>query len=344
MKSWTTRPSHRSLPGGGGRNDSTHDRDASCSPQADGVARATRPLHGSQHTMPQLPERIWPRTDPDQCSNAGEAVRDLAADDLAAVLPARPRILTGLAELGVIRGDIVAVLGDNRPEWLIAELAAQTLGASVVGIYPTSIGDELTHILESSALESSWQKTRNRSTSFSRSRLLKSPPAWPSASSTSCSTIRTDSNSTPTAFSSTSQRSKPGSAGACHELGLARFPDRPQGDVDDIAVICTTSGTTSKPKLAYLVHANLLSMAANLDSRSIPIDTRTSATSRYCLLPGSVNRCSPWHAGCSHGDGDFVPRRLFDSTSRYPRDRARHHVRPSSHLGVDALRGSGSHR
>ncbi|MCI4012916.1 AMP-binding protein [Brevibacterium sp. ZH18] len=58
---------------------------------------------------------------------------------------------SGLAELGVIRGDIVAVLGDNRPEWLIAELAAQTLGASVVGIYPTSIGDELTHILESSA-------------------------------------------------------------------------------------------------------------------------------------------------------------------------------------------------
>ena len=53
----------------------------------------------------------------------------------------------GLAALGIRRGDIVAVLGDNRPEWLIAELAAQSLGAAVVGIYPTSIGEELMHVL-----------------------------------------------------------------------------------------------------------------------------------------------------------------------------------------------------
>lgn len=53
----------------------------------------------------------------------------------------------GLAALGVERGQVVAVLGDNRPEWLIAELAAQTLGAAVVGIFPTSINEELRHIL-----------------------------------------------------------------------------------------------------------------------------------------------------------------------------------------------------
>ena len=53
----------------------------------------------------------------------------------------------GLASLGVKRGDIIAVLGDNRPEWLISELAAQSLGATVVGIYPSSIGGELQHII-----------------------------------------------------------------------------------------------------------------------------------------------------------------------------------------------------
>src|SRR5699024_10978744 len=56
----------------------------------------------------------------------------------------------GLARFGVERGQIIAVLGDNRPEWLIAELAAQSMGASVVGIYPTSIGEELEHILATS--------------------------------------------------------------------------------------------------------------------------------------------------------------------------------------------------
>src|SRR5699024_11495983 len=38
------------------------------------------------------------------------------------------------------------------------------------------------------------------------------------------------------------------------------------GVATDTAVICTTSGTTSKPKLAELSHRNLLSMAEHLRS------------------------------------------------------------------------------
>src|SRR5215218_3078729 len=53
----------------------------------------------------------------------------------------------GLAGLGIGRGDVVAVLGDNRPEWLITELAVQCLGGAVVGVYPTSIGEEILHVL-----------------------------------------------------------------------------------------------------------------------------------------------------------------------------------------------------
>ena len=53
----------------------------------------------------------------------------------------------GLAALGVEPGQVVAILGDNRPEWLIAELAAQSLGGCSVGIYPTSVGEEIVHIL-----------------------------------------------------------------------------------------------------------------------------------------------------------------------------------------------------
>src|SRR5213082_4047136 len=36
----------------------------------------------------------------------------------------------GLAGLGVGRGDKVAILGDNRPFWVCAELAAQSIGAA----------------------------------------------------------------------------------------------------------------------------------------------------------------------------------------------------------------------
>src|SRR5262249_35471198 len=44
-------------------------------------------------------------------------------------------VALGLAELGLGRGDRIALLGDNEPEWLWGELAAQSLGAIPLGIY-----------------------------------------------------------------------------------------------------------------------------------------------------------------------------------------------------------------
>ena len=43
----------------------------------------------------------------------------------------------GLRALGLQRGDKVAIIGDNRPEWLYAELAAQAIGGASIGIYQT---------------------------------------------------------------------------------------------------------------------------------------------------------------------------------------------------------------
>jgi long-chain acyl-CoA synthetase len=45
------------------------------------------------------------------------------------------------------------------------------------------------------------------------------------------------------------------------------------GRSSDIAVICTTSGTTARPKLAMLSHANLLAMGRSLMAID-PIDAR----------------------------------------------------------------------
>lgn len=43
-----------------------------------------------------------------------------------------------LQRLGVVRGDCVALLSENRPEWAVVDLAAQSLGACLVPIYATS--------------------------------------------------------------------------------------------------------------------------------------------------------------------------------------------------------------
>ena len=56
----------------------------------------------------------------------------------------------GFYELGVREGDKVAIHSENRPEWVFADLAAQTLGSVSVGIYPTSPASEVEYLLSHS--------------------------------------------------------------------------------------------------------------------------------------------------------------------------------------------------
>jgi long-chain acyl-CoA synthetase len=58
------------------------------------------------------------------------------------------RVGLGLLALGVQPGDRVAILGENRPEWLWADLGAQGIGAIVVGVYSTSPAAEVEYILD----------------------------------------------------------------------------------------------------------------------------------------------------------------------------------------------------
>src|SRR5919201_5943895 len=54
----------------------------------------------------------------------------------------------GLTALGLQRGDKVAIIGDNRPEWVIAELAAQSAGGASVGIYQDSTLNEVAYVID----------------------------------------------------------------------------------------------------------------------------------------------------------------------------------------------------
>ncbi|MEW6351917.1 MAG: AMP-binding protein [Thermodesulfobacteriota bacterium] len=62
----------------------------------------------------------------------GTAVREVAA---------------GLVALGVEPGDRVAILGDNRPEWLYCHIGAMTAGACTCGVYPTSAPEQIAYVV-----------------------------------------------------------------------------------------------------------------------------------------------------------------------------------------------------
>src|SRR6476660_3904257 len=53
------------------------------------------------------------------------------------------RTARAFAELGLARGERVAIMADACEEWLICDLAAQSLGAIVYGIYPTASAQEV---------------------------------------------------------------------------------------------------------------------------------------------------------------------------------------------------------
>ncbi len=60
------------------------------------------------------------------------------------------RLAEGLKRLGIKKGDRVALLSENRPEWVIADVAIMALGAITVPLYTTYTTRDHKHILENS--------------------------------------------------------------------------------------------------------------------------------------------------------------------------------------------------
>ncbi len=77
----------------------------------------------------------------------------------------------GLAKLGVGKGDAVAIMLGNRPEFHIADLAAVTLGATPFSIYVTYPPEEIQYLCRDSGVprgRSSSRRTCPRSSRRAR--------------------------------------------------------------------------------------------------------------------------------------------------------------------------------
>lgn len=58
------------------------------------------------------------------------------------------RVALGLRALGLGPGDRIAIASENTPEWYYADLGAESIGAVVVGVYPTNPWPELRYIVD----------------------------------------------------------------------------------------------------------------------------------------------------------------------------------------------------
>jgi len=174
----------------------------------------------------------------------------------------------GLSSLGVRRGDRVAILSENRPEWAIADYACLTIGLTDVPIYPTLPADQVAYMLRDSGAVAVFVSNKVQAEKIRevRSQLhaLKT-------------VIGFDDIPGLTNLSMT-ELEKRGTQGETRESIAAYREDALTVKPDDLATIIYTSGTTGEPKGVMLTHDNIYSNV-EASRKAIPFDGRDTGLS-----------------------------------------------------------------
>jgi long-chain acyl-CoA synthetase len=183
----------------------------------------------------QKPERLRYKRD--------GAWRSVSSDELRAAVE---EIAMGLASLGLDKGDHVAILSENRPEWAFADMAVLALGGADVPIYPSLPSAQVRYILADSEAKAVFVSNPTQAAKVAEVRGglegLKHVIAFePVAGAISLDELRTRGQD-----------------------ALARDKDAVRTRAarvlaSDLATIIYTSGTTGDPKGVMLTHGNLVS-------------------------------------------------------------------------------------
>jgi len=165
---------------------------------------------------------IWKRV---LWSEYGERVRAVAA---------------ALRGLGLRRGENVAVLGENRPEWLYCHLGIMAAGGATCGIYPTSSAEQIEYLLghcEARVLFLEDEEQLEKVLAVLPRTRVERAIVWDPKGLWGFSDPRV---SLFDAF-----------------LAAGGPADLPEPGLEDTAMIIYTSGTTGPPKGAMLSHRNI---------------------------------------------------------------------------------------
>jgi long-chain acyl-CoA synthetase len=157
------------------------------------------------------------------------------------------RLARGLTSLGIARGDRIALVAENRPEWVIADFAIMSAGAISVPAYVTNTVDDHCHVF---------------ATSGGSAVIVSRPPL--------SARVLAAANQAETVHSVIAIEPSAGQASAVDLLSwndvLIRGDEAPDNvaaqvaelDPDDVACLIFTSGTGGIPKGVMTTHRNIL--------------------------------------------------------------------------------------
>jgi long-chain acyl-CoA synthetase len=170
------------------------------------------------------------------------------------------RFALGLEALGFQEGDVMAIIGDNKPEWIIAEFGCMAAGGVPTGVYPDSLAEEMEYLITFS--EARFLVVRDQE------QVDKILSLWDRIQKGIEAVIVWDSRGMShyhDEYPFLRRFEKVLEAGTREEGGRKDFLREKAAGLDPkkVAMMLTTSGTTAKPKLSMLSHENLIFASAS---------------------------------------------------------------------------------
>jgi long-chain acyl-CoA synthetase len=180
-----------------------------------------------------------------------------------------------LQDLGIGEQDVVGLLGDNRPEWVWGELAAHAIKGYSLGIYQDSMHEEVAYLINYAKAKVVIAEDEEQC-----DKLLELGDEIPSVERIIYCDPRGMRKYDDPRLIDVEQVYKKG-----HQIDKAD-PDKYLKMVaatkgSDLSILCTTSGTTSKPKLAQLHSGTFLDHCAAY----LRADPRSPGDNYVSVLP-----------------------------------------------------------
>ncbi|MCW8996747.1 MAG: long-chain fatty acid--CoA ligase, partial [Psychromonas sp.] len=158
----------------------------------------------------------------------------------------------GLVELGLKKNDSVALISENRPEWVYADFAMQMLGIINVPLYPSLTSDSIEYILNDSE-----SKAILVSTGFQLNKVLKIIKNCKHLKQIIIFNEQEDGDGKTNILTFKQVQEK----GKDRKKSNPDLLKKTSGEIkeNDICTIIYTSGTTGEPKGVMLTHKNIIS-------------------------------------------------------------------------------------